>query len=120
MRAAAAAPNTALSSRETNGDVGDASLVKRIFYSDDVTRKEGALAHALQKIDVTGACSTTSPACSIVTLLLPFSGKVFNTEREEVDDEVTTLRELALTLPIERCESLAIISTLDNSRMRFS
>ena len=120
MRAAAAAPDTALSSRETNGDVGDASLVKRIFYSDDVKRKEGVLAHALQKIDVTGACSAPSPACSIVTLLLPFSGKVLNPEREEVDDEVITLCELALTLPIERCEPLAIISTLDNSRIRFS
>lgn len=54
--------------KETNGDVGDATLVKRIFYSDDVKRKEGVLAHTLQKIDITG--------------------KVLNPDREEVDDEL--------------------------------
>jgi hypothetical protein len=40
--------------REINGDVDDATLVKRIFFSDDVKRQEGLLAHTLQKIDVTG------------------------------------------------------------------
>jgi hypothetical protein len=50
--------------RETNGDVGDASLVKRIFYSDDVQRKEGMLAQTLQKIDITGEFFALAPATS--------------------------------------------------------
>jgi hypothetical protein len=39
--------------KETNGDVGDTSLVQRILYSDDVQLKEGPLAHTLLKIDIT-------------------------------------------------------------------
>ncbi len=43
--------------------MGDATLLKRIFYSDDVVRKEGALAHALQKIDVSGALHLMLTRC---------------------------------------------------------
>jgi hypothetical protein len=83
------------SSRETDGDVGDTTLVKRIFYSDDVTRKEGVLAHTLQKIDVTGAAPAGPPLPSPTVL---FSGKVLNPDREEIDDEVR-----ALAVPPPNC-----------------
>ena len=61
-----------------------------------MTRKEGLLAHTLQKIDVTGALLLQPPPPRAPPTTLS-SGKVLNPDRAEVDDEV---RGLALPPPI--------------------